>query len=146
MTTAELEYLRDVQFPYTLDNLNAAVALLEAGVAAYVGDDSTCDHLYSTVLDVIEGRAQVPVAVVAALLDRRRAESGARLAETFHSLTPRELQVAELMGEHNSNSEIATQLGISIHTVKIHVHNVIQKLQIHHRGQTRETLNAVGLG
>ena len=128
------------------DNMNAALALLEAGVAAYVGDDCTCDDLYDTVLDVIEGRARVPVAVVGALLDRRREESGSRLAETFHSLTPRELQVAELMGDHNSNGEIASELGISIHTVKIHVHNVMQKLQINHRGQTRETLNAVGLG
>ena len=128
------------------DNMNAALALLEAGVAAYVGDDGTCEELYDTVLDVIEGRARVPVAVVGALLERRRAEAGANLANTFHSLTARELQVAELMGDHNSNSEIASELGISIHTVKIHVHNVIQKLQISHRSQTRETLNAVGLG
>ena len=103
-------------------------------------------RLYDTVLDVIEGRARVPVAVVGALLDRRRQESSSRLTETFHSLTPRELEVAELMGDHNSNGEIASELGISIHTVKIHVHNVMQKLQINHRSQTRETLNAVGLG
>ncbi|MFC7724196.1 response regulator transcription factor [Nocardioides sp. GCM10028917] len=128
------------------DNMNAALALLEAGVAAYVGDDCTCDELYETVLDVIEGRARVPVAVVNALLDRRRQELDAIHADTFHSLTPRELEVAELMGNHNSNSEIASELGISVHTVKIHAHNVMQKLQINHRSQTRETLNAVGLG
>jgi DNA-binding NarL/FixJ family response regulator len=128
------------------DNLNAALALLEAGVAAYLSDDSTCDELYDTVLDVIEGRARVPVAVVSALLDRRRERSRFGPTDTFHSLTPRELQVAELMGDHNSNSEIASELGISIHTVKIHVHNVMQKLQISQRSHTREILNAVGLG
>ena len=127
------------------DNINVALVLLEAGATAYLGEDSTASELYETVLAVLEGSALLPASVASALLDRLRARARMSLAQTFHCLTARELQVAELMGDHKSNKEIATALGISVHTVKIHVHHVIQKLALDHRSEARETLIGVGL-
>jgi DNA-binding NarL/FixJ family response regulator len=43
-------------------------------------------------------------------------------------LTPREYQVAMLVARGLSNKEIAHQLGLSSGTVKLHVHNTLQKL------------------
>jgi len=43
-------------------------------------------------------------------------------------LTPRERQVAMLVARGLSNKEVASQLGISDGTVKLHMHKVIQKL------------------
>jgi DNA-binding NarL/FixJ family response regulator len=41
--------------------------------------------------------------------------------------------VVELIGEGLSNKEIAARLHVAIHTVKSHVHNVLEKLALHTR-------------
>jgi DNA-binding NarL/FixJ family response regulator len=43
------------------------------------------------------------------------------------SLSPREREVAMLIGEGRSNKEIAQDLGISLATVKDHVHHILEK-------------------
>ena len=48
-------------------------------------------------------------------------------------LTTREHQVIDLLGEGLSNKEIAARLHIAVHTVKSHVHNVLEKLALHSR-------------
>jgi DNA-binding NarL/FixJ family response regulator len=48
-------------------------------------------------------------------------------------LTPREYQVAMLVASGLSNKEIARELGLSDGTVKLHMHKVIQKLNVKSR-------------
>lgn len=48
-------------------------------------------------------------------------------------LTPRETRILELIALGLGNKEIAQQLDISIYTVKNHVHNILEKLQVHFR-------------
>jgi DNA-binding NarL/FixJ family response regulator len=55
-------------------------------------------------------------------------------------LTRREREVAALMREDLSNKEIATRLHIEVATVKNHVHNVLDKLQVHRRGEAARLL------
>jgi DNA-binding NarL/FixJ family response regulator len=43
------------------------------------------------------------------------------------SLTPREGEVAALVATGLTNKEIASKLGISLHTVKDHVHRILEK-------------------
>lgn len=43
-------------------------------------------------------------------------------------LTERELEILQLIQEGKSNNEIATNLYITVHTVKIHVNNILKKL------------------
>jgi len=126
-------------------NLSVALALLEAGATAFVSDDSTARDLHGEVLAVLNGKALLPRAVTSALLDELRQRSSMGLPQTFQRLTPRELEVAELMSRHQTNREIAGTLGISVHTVKVHAHQVIQKLALQHRSQTGDALRGVGL-
>jgi DNA-binding NarL/FixJ family response regulator len=128
------------------DDINVALTLLEAGAMACIGQDSSAAELHNTVLAVIEKGALLPASIGSALLARVRKRSNFSSINALHCLTPRELQVAALMGEHKSNKEIAETLYISVHTVKIHVHHVIQKLAIDRRSQTRDSLRAVGYG
>jgi len=59
---------------------------------------------------------------------RQRAEL-ARLRERFESLTPRERQVLALVVTGSLNKQIAGELGTSEKTIKVHRHQVMQKMQ-----------------
>jgi DNA-binding NarL/FixJ family response regulator len=48
-------------------------------------------------------------------------------------LTSREREVVSLLGEGLANKEIAARLNIAVHTVKSHVHNVLEKLSLRSR-------------
>ena len=48
-------------------------------------------------------------------------------------LTEREVEILGMVAQGNQNKIIAFNLGLSEHTVKIHIHNVIQKLGVHNR-------------
>ena len=52
-----------------------------------------------------------------------------------YNLTKRELQVLSLIKEGFSNTEIAKKLHLSINTVKAHVSNIMQKLEVDDRTQ-----------
>jgi len=82
--------------------------------------------------------------MVAALL--RRLNAVAHAPGLDHdgtkALTPRERQVARLVGEGLSNKEIARQLCIEVTTVKNHVHNMLRKLDVSRRGQAAAYLQA----
>jgi len=55
------------------------------------------------------------------------------IENSLHGLTRREHQVALLVGRGLSNKEVARGLGISDGTVKLHVHNIFQKLGARNR-------------
>jgi DNA-binding NarL/FixJ family response regulator len=59
-------------------------------------------------------------------------------------LTSRERQVIDLLGEGLSNKEIASRLHIAVHTVKSHVHNVLEKLALHSRLEVAAFSHASG--
>jgi DNA-binding NarL/FixJ family response regulator len=50
-----------------------------------------------------------------------------RPAACLAALSPRELEVAQLLGQGLSNKDIASRLGISLPTVKDHVHRILDK-------------------
>lgn len=50
-------------------------------------------------------------------------------AENPAHLTPRELQVLELVASGRQNKCIALELDLSLHTVKLHIHNILQKTE-----------------
>ncbi|HSZ51779.1 MAG TPA: LuxR C-terminal-related transcriptional regulator [Caulobacteraceae bacterium] len=60
-------------------------------------------------------------------VDGRAARSSTPIADDM-PLTPRELEVLALMAEGASNKAIAQRLGISVHTAKFHVGQVLDKL------------------
>lgn len=68
---------------------------------------------------------------------------GTRRKEQDVLLTTRERRVLKLVGEANSNKEIAAALGISPATVKRHVENILSKLGL--RNRIEAALYAAGL-
>jgi DNA-binding NarL/FixJ family response regulator len=58
---------------------------------------------------------------------------GKRSLKAAMRMTSRERQVTALIAEGLGNKEIADRLGIAAHTVKSHVHNILEKLALHTR-------------
>jgi DNA-binding NarL/FixJ family response regulator len=54
-------------------------------------------------------------------------------APRLSSLTPRESEILHLASEGKQNKVIAFDLGVSEHTVKLHMHHLIQKLGVRNR-------------
>jgi VCBS repeat-containing protein len=67
------------------------------------------------------------------LLANGRKVDGAKIENMLGMLTQRERQIARLVCDGLSNKEIARQLNVSQGTVKVHLHNIFQKLEISNR-------------
>jgi DNA-binding NarL/FixJ family response regulator len=109
---------------------------VRAGASGFIMKDASFEDFFATIRAVAGGAEVLPQALTNSLFTQiaRNASGGskARLLEAVR-LTNRERQVIELLGEGLSNKEIATRLHIAVHTVKSHVHNVLEKLALHSR-------------
>jgi len=120
------------------------VACAEAGAAGFLPRYGTLDDLESTVAGVVRGEAMCSPRV-AGLLLRRITAMAARPAAPAHGeghLTPREREVLLLIEQGMTNKQIALDLGIEVRTVKNHVHNLLEKLRVRHRGEAAARLRS----
>ncbi len=118
------------------------IACAEAGVAGYVARAATVEDLVAALESVGRGELLCTAQTAAALLRRvaALAAGGGGLPHPFAMLTPREREIGALLEAGLSNKDIAVRLGIEVATVKNHVHNVLEKLQVHRRGQAAARL------
>jgi two-component system nitrate/nitrite response regulator NarL len=108
--------------------------LAEAGVAGYVTTDATGDESVLVVESVARGEMPCSPRLAATLLQRVATLAQERRAPgPLGSLTARERQIVDLLGDGLSNKEIARGLQIEVTTVKNHVHHILEKLQVTRR-------------
>jgi len=109
---------------------------VRAGASGFVMKDAAFDDFVRTIRLVADGTDVLPTQLTGSLFTQiaQRAVVGGKspVLEAVR-LTQRERQVVELIGEGLSNKEIAASLHVAIHTVKSHVHNVLEKLALHTR-------------
>ncbi len=112
------------------------IACAEAGVAGYVPRQGSLEDLISTLESVDRGEFRCSPHIAASLLRRvaKLAAERGRGPESAH-LTLRELEIVGLIDRGMSNKEIAGRLGIELATAKNHVHNILEKLHVHRRGE-----------
>jgi two-component system, NarL family, response regulator len=96
---------------------------LSAGATTYLLKDALSDDLIRVVREVHAG-GQPMAPGVRARLDARAAQP---------RLTPREVQVLQLVSQGKRNKEIAAILGLSEDTVPVHVKNIFAKLRVNER-------------
>jgi DNA-binding NarL/FixJ family response regulator len=111
------------------------LACAEAGISGYVTHDGTAEDLVATVRRALRGELVCSPRITALLFSRMATLSRGR-AEHFADacLTRREREIAALIARNLPNKEIARHLRLGPTTVKNHVHNILQKLNIHRRG------------
>src|SRR5215831_6986083 len=115
------------------------IAWAEAGAIGYVPDTAASADLVRLIVDIHGGQQPCSGRVAAELLRRIAVTESLGIGRKAPSpavpLTRREREVAELIATGLSDKEIARRLNISLATAKLHVHNLLGKLNVQRRGQ-----------
>jgi DNA-binding NarL/FixJ family response regulator len=104
------------------------------GASGYLLKDSSIEEVAQAVRVVADGQSLISPSMAIKLLDEFKQMSRTdRQHVPTPRLTERELEVLRLVAQGLNNREIAKQLFISENTVKNHVRNILEKLQLHSR-------------
>ena len=109
------------------------LACAEMGATAHVTRDASADELVSAVRSAARGEFVCSPRAAGSLVRRLATLAAERLDPSLARLTQRECGIAILIDGGLSNKEIAVRLRIEVATVKNHVHNLLEKLEVHHR-------------
>lgn len=120
---------------------------VRAGASGFVMKDASFAEFFATIRAVARGGRVLPSQLTDSLftqiIQNVAAKPEQKAIESVR-LTSRERQVVDLLGEGLSNKEIAARLHIAVHTVKSHVHNVLEKLALHSRLEVAAFSHASG--
>jgi NarL family two-component system response regulator LiaR len=116
----------------------AVVGAVRAGAIGYLLKDTSSDSLCQAIKAAAAGQVHIEPRAAARLVREVRAP------ENPDALTERETDVLLLLGQGQSNKEIAHSLSIGEKTVKTHVSNILRKLGVLSR--TQAALHAVRIG
>jgi DNA-binding NarL/FixJ family response regulator len=104
------------------------------GASGYLLKDSSIDEVAQAIRVVADGQSLISPSMAIKLLDEFKQMSRSdRQQVPTPRLTDRELEVLKLVAQGLNNREIAKRLFISENTVKNHVRNILEKLQLHSR-------------
>ncbi len=107
---------------------NALAIAVDSGCAGYVHMTASTEELLNAVSTVAAGRAYFPTAALARLLyERRSAPNGA------HAVSDREREVLQLLADGRTVADIASGMGLSVHTVRNHIRRAMRHLGVHSR-------------
>ena len=117
----------------TFDTDEYIFQAIEAGARGYLLKDSSREDLFRAVRAVHAGESLIQPAVAARVLDRFAQLSRVSKESNADALSLREIEVLDLLAKGLANKEIAAGLSISENTVKTHVSNIFQKLDVSDR-------------
>ena len=109
---------------------------IKAGASGYLLKEISSEEVADSIRSVVQGHSRISPAMASKLLSEfqamtKRQDDRQPLAPP--RLTDRELQVLRLVAKGLANRDIAGELFISENTVKNHIRNILEKLQLHSR-------------
>jgi two-component system, NarL family, nitrate/nitrite response regulator NarL len=119
--------------------------VMAAGAAGYLIKQTAANVLIKAIREAHRGRTFFSPSIGKRLEDlhEKSMGRGKRPKKKAAQLSPREVEVLQLIAEGMANKQTATQLGISIKTVEKHRQNLMSKLGIHDTaGLTRYAISA----
>ncbi|TLS35952.1 response regulator [Pseudalkalibacillus caeni] len=105
---------------------------LEAGATSYMLKTSKASSIAEAVRKTYRGESVLEPEVTGKMMSRMRQKNN---QSPHDELTNREMEILLLMAEGKSNQEIADELFIALKTVKVHVSNILSKLEVADRTQ-----------
>jgi RNA polymerase sigma factor (sigma-70 family) len=131
----------------TFDLDRYVYAALSAGASGFLLKDVSPERLVAAVRMVRSGDALLAPTITRRLIERfaPHNERAATLHRDLSLLTPRELEVLQLLAKGLSNAELAARLQLSETTVKTHVTRILFKLKLRDRAQAIVVAYETGL-
>ena len=123
------------------------VAFVRAGVSGFIMKDASIADFVATIRAVADGASVLPPLMTRTLFSHVASQAlarGKRRLKAAMRMTARERQVMGLIAEGLGNTEIAGRLGLATHTVKSHVHNILERLALHSRLEVAAYAHAKG--
>ena len=121
-------------------------AAMRAGARGYIPKDADADELLRAIRAAAVGEAIFGASIATRMMSFFASGGSGRTAAAFPELTERELEILEQIAEGRSNAEIGQGLGIAPKTVRNHVANVLNKLEVADRSQAIVRAREAGLG
>jgi two-component system response regulator NreC len=105
---------------------------LHAGASGFVAKEEAWEELATAIRTVCTGKLYLSPTIYQEEIQEyiRRAQENQE-PDTYHSLTPREREVLQLIAEEHNTREIGNLLGVSPKTVESHRSHLMNKLDIH---------------
>jgi DNA-binding NarL/FixJ family response regulator len=114
------------------------VEFVSAGASGFILKDATVKEFLGAIRSVAQGDKVLPPSLTDSLfshvVDLALKKRKGKVSSAVR-MTKRELEIIALIADGMSNKEIAQRLNIAVHTVKSHVHNIMEKLALHSRLQ-----------
>ena len=114
------------------DSRNAVAQAIQAGVSGYLLKDASADSLVDAARNAIAGNAVIHPQLTKTFIEE------ARLGKAASDTTPlskREREILQRVADGATTKQVATDLGISPHTVKTHLERIFEKLGANDRAQ-----------
>ena len=115
------------------DNADRVFEALAAGASGYLLKRDVPTRLLESIDDVMAGGSPISSAVARKVFQHFLKEVPAAPSGEDYNLTPREKQILDLLVKGQLYKEVAGTLGISMETVRYHIHNIYGKLHVRTR-------------
>jgi DNA-binding NarL/FixJ family response regulator len=132
----------------TFDADDHVLRALRVGASGYLLKDTPPERIVDAVRRVAAGDPILSPQITRRLMDRVATEAGAyeRARAALSTLSPRERDVVLAVARGRTNAEIATELYMSVATVKAHVSHILTKLDLANRTQIALLAHDAGVG
>ena len=118
----------------TIDESRGAISeAIQAGVSGYLLKDATPDALVDAARNAIEGHAVIHPQLTKTFIEEVRLGDAEGPKTT--PLSKREREILQKVADGSTTRQVATELGISPHTVKTHLERIFEKLSANDRAQ-----------
>ena len=117
------------------DNEEYIRQVLAAGAMGYILKDAAARELINAIKTVQRGEAVLSTAITRLVIEDYLRWGDVQPADNSSNLTPREREVLQLIAEGYTNKQIAEILNLSIKTIQTHRANLMNKLDLHDRGE-----------
>ena len=118
----------------TVDESRGAISeAIQAGVSGYLLKDATPDALVDAARNAVEGNAVIHPQLTRTFIEEARTAGGEDTKST--PLSKREREILQKVADGATTRQVASDLGISPHTVKTHLERIFEKLGANDRAQ-----------
>ena len=108
-------------------------SVLSLGVSGYIPKSTSKEELAHSIGEVLRGAVYLPSCYRAVAAVRRSKGPAQELLKRLHELTPQQMKVLDMIGRGLQNKQIAYELKIRETTVKVHVSEILRKLNVMNR-------------